>query len=101
MGRGDGGEIHKSVKGLSVNREELKRMIDQIPEQNAFEVYDFIENLNMKPEKATLNEMEVEYFARDVELIRQVQKSREDRRNGRFYSKEQGLDYLRKSYEDS
>lgn len=27
---------------MSVDREELKRMIDQIPEQDALEVYDFI-----------------------------------------------------------
>jgi hypothetical protein len=82
------------VKGLSIDREELKRMIDQIPKQDALEVYDFIEYLNMKREKEALNELEVEYLAKDEELIRQVQKSREDRRNGRIYSKEQGLEYL-------
>ena len=85
---------HKAVKGLSIDREELKRMIDQIPEQDALEVYDFIEYLNMKREKEALNELEVEYLAKDEELIRQVQKSREDRRNGRIYSKKQGLEYL-------
>lgn len=86
---------------MSVNREELKRMIDQIPEQDALEVYDFIENLNMKREKESLNETEVEYLAKDEELIRQVTKSREDRRNGRVYSKELGLEYLRKSFRKS
>jgi hypothetical protein len=89
------------VKGLSVNREELKRMIDQIPEQDALEVYDFIEYLNMKRKKETINEMEVEYLAKDEGLIRQVQKSREDRRNGRIYSKGQGLEYFRKNFEES
>ncbi|XJZ27609.1 hypothetical protein ACF5W4_01795 [Bacillota bacterium Lsc_1132] len=89
------------MKGLSVDREELKRMIDQISEQDALEVYDFIEYLNLKREKEALNEMEVEYLAKDEELIRQVQKSREDRRNGRIYSKEQGLEYLRKRFEES
>ncbi|MGG3467639.1 hypothetical protein ABES02_09180 [Neobacillus pocheonensis] len=86
---------------MSVNREELKRMIDQIPEQDALEVYDFIEYLNMKREKEKLNGMIVEYLAKDEELIRQVQKSLEDRRNGLFYSKEQGLEFLRKSFEES
>jgi hypothetical protein len=76
-------------------------MIDQIPEQDALEVYDFIEYLNMKREKEAINEMEVEYLSKDEELIRQVKKSREDRRNGRIYSKEQGLEYLRKSFEES
>ncbi|WML52382.1 hypothetical protein RCG17_23865 [Neobacillus sp. PS3-12] len=89
------------MKGLSVDREELKRMIDQIPEQDALEVYDFIEYLNIKREKEELNKMEVEHLAKDEALIRQVQKSREDRRNGRIYSKEQGLEYLRKSFEES
>ncbi|RHW43513.1 hypothetical protein D1B31_02315 [Neobacillus notoginsengisoli] len=73
---------------MGVNREELKRMIDQIPEQDALEVYDFIEQLNMKREKVTLNEIEVEYLAKDENLISQVQKSREDRRNGRVYGRE-------------
>lgn len=89
------------MKGLSVDREELKRMIDQIPEQDALEVYDFIEYLNIKRKKEAINEMEVEYLAKDDGLIRQVQKSREDRRDGRIYSKEQGLEYLRKSFEKS
>jgi hypothetical protein len=31
-----------------VNREELKRMIDQIPDQDAVEVLDFIGYLNVK-----------------------------------------------------
>ncbi|SEN67370.1 hypothetical protein SAMN05192533_11736 [Mesobacillus persicus] len=86
---------------MSVDREELKRMIDQIPEQDALEVYDFIEYLNMKRKKDTINEMEVEYLAKDEGLIRQVQKSCEDRRNGRIYSKGQGLEYFRKSFEES
>ena len=86
---------------MSINREELKRMIDQIPEQDALEVYDFIEYLNMKRDKATLNEMEVDYLAKDENLIRQVQKSRDDRKNGHIYSKEQGLEYLRKRFEES
>lgn len=86
---------------MSVNREELKRMIDQIPEQDALEVYDFIEYLNMKREKAALNVLDVEYLAVDEGLIRQVYKSREERENGKFYGKEQGLEYLRKRFEDS
>jgi hypothetical protein len=86
---------------LSVNREELKRMIDQIPEQDALEVYDFIEFLNMKREKAAPNQIEVDYLAKDEDLIRQVEKSREDRRKGRLYSKEQGLEYLRNRFEES
>lgn len=89
------------MNDLSVNREELKRMIDQIPEQDALEVYDFIEYLNMKREKATLNQKDVEYLAKDLDLIRQVQKSRVDRQNGHFYSKEQGLEYLRRRFEES
>jgi hypothetical protein len=37
---------------MSVDREQLKRMIDQIPEQDALEVYDFIGYLNMKRERS-------------------------------------------------
>lgn len=89
------------MKGLSINREELKRMIDQIPEQDALEVYDFIEHLNMKREKTTMDEMDVDDLAKDENLIRQVQKSRNDRKNGQFFGKEQGLKYLRKRFEES
>jgi hypothetical protein len=89
------------VKGLSVNREELKRMIDKIPEQDALEVYDFIEFLNSKREKESLQQLDVDNLAVDENLIRQIENSRVDRNNGRFYTKEQGLEYLRKRFEES
>lgn len=43
---------------MSVNRDELKRMIDRIPEQDAVEVLDFIGYLNMKRERETLKNLE-------------------------------------------
>jgi hypothetical protein len=89
------------VKGLSVNREELKRMIDKIPEQDALEVYDFIEFLNRKREKESSQQLDIDDLVNDENLIRQIENSRVDRNNGRFYTKEQGLEYLRKRFEDS
>lgn len=86
---------------MRVSREELKRMIDQIPEQDVLEVYDFIEFLTFKRGEQALHEQEIEYLAKDEEVVRQVQKSREDRRNGRIYSKEQGLKYLRRRFKES
>jgi hypothetical protein len=43
---------------VSVNREELKRIIDHIPEQDAIEVADFIGYLNAKRERETLKNLE-------------------------------------------
>ncbi|MCL6459505.1 MAG: DUF2281 domain-containing protein [Gorillibacterium sp.] len=43
---------------MSVNRNELKRMIDNIPEQDALEVLDFIGYLNMKREREALDNLE-------------------------------------------
>ena len=80
---------------MSVDREELKRLIDQIPEQDALEVYDFIGYLNMKRERADSQQLDVASLAEDAYLIRQVQQSRKDREHGRIYGKEAGLDYLR------
>ena len=80
---------------MSVNREELKRLIDEIPEQDALEVYDFIGYLNMKREKIDSQQLDVATLAEDAGLIRQVEQSREDRKQGRIYVKEAGLDYLR------
>jgi len=80
---------------MSVNREELKRLIDEIPEQDALEVYDFIGYLNMKRERADSQQLDVASLAEDADLIRQVEHSREDRKHGRIYAKEAGLDYLR------
>ncbi|MEX2461220.1 MAG: hypothetical protein WD469_07955 [Paenibacillaceae bacterium] len=80
---------------MSVDREELKQMIDQIPEQDALEVYDFIGYLNMKRERNDLQKLDVASLAEDADLIRQVGQSREDREHGRIYGKEAGLDYLR------
>jgi hypothetical protein len=46
------------VQRVSVNRDELKRLIDRIPEQDAVEVLDFIGYLNMKRERDTLKNLE-------------------------------------------
>lgn len=70
-------------------------VVDQIPEQDALEVYDFIGYLNMKREKNNLGQTDVALLEEDVDLIRQVQHSREDRDHGRIYGQEAGLEYLR------
>jgi hypothetical protein len=43
---------------VSINREELKRIIDHIPEQDAIEVADFIGYLNTKREREALKNLE-------------------------------------------
>jgi aspartate carbamoyltransferase regulatory subunit len=43
---------------VSVNREELKRIIDHIPEQDAIKVADFIGYLNARREREALNNLE-------------------------------------------
>lgn len=43
---------------MGVNRDELKRMIDSITEQEAAEVLDFIGYLNIKRERDTLKNLE-------------------------------------------
>jgi hypothetical protein len=80
---------------MGVNREELKRLIDKIPEQDALEEYDFIGCLNMKRERSDSQQLDIELLAEDSDLIRQVERSREDRKHGRIYAKEAGIDYLR------
>lgn len=85
---------------MSINRDEIKRLIDFIPEQDALEVLDFIGYLNMKREKEVLHQLDVGVLSQDKELIRQIQNSREDRENGRIYGQEPGLEYLRKKVEE-
>ncbi|QTH46732.1 hypothetical protein J4772_23955 [Cohnella sp. LGH] len=88
---------------MSVNREELKQMIDQIPEQDALEVYDFVGYLNMKRERAELQQLDIAALGEDADLIRQVEQSRKDHENQRIFGREAGLDYLRskvKEFED-
>lgn len=46
------------VSFLSVNREDLKELIDGIHDQDAEEVYDFIKYLQMKREQKELKEPE-------------------------------------------
>ena len=79
---------------MSVNREELKRLIDYIPEQDAVEVLDFIGYLNMKRDREIIAHLDIEILSIDEDIIRQVQMSREDRDNGRSYNQQEGLDYL-------
>ncbi|HHY73695.1 MAG TPA: hypothetical protein GX497_10850 [Bacillus bacterium] len=85
---------------MSVNRDDLKRMIDLIHEEDAVEVYDFIGYLNMKREREAIGQMDFELLSEDKELIRQIQKSREDRKNGRIFDEEQGLKYLHSKVEE-
>lgn len=80
---------------VDVNREDLKRLIDSLNEEDAAEIYDFIAYLNMKREIKAIDKINLELFSQDKELIRQIKKSREDRANGRIYDQKQGLNYLR------
>lgn len=80
---------------MSVDREELKQLIDLIDEEDAAEVYDFIGYLNMKREKEIVGKIDTGQLAQDLELIRQIEGSRKDRADGRVYNREQGLNYLR------
>lgn len=43
---------------MSVNKEELKKLIDTIPEQDALEVLDFIGYLKMKREREAFRDLE-------------------------------------------
>jgi len=49
----------------------------------------------MKQQNKSCGQLDIETLAQDQDLVRQIQKSRADRRNGRMYNKEQGLAYLR------
>ncbi|RRJ63689.1 hypothetical protein EHV15_12675 [Paenibacillus oralis] len=85
---------------MGVNREELKRLIDQMPEQDALQVYDFIGFLSLKREKDNQHQLDISFLEEDSDLIRQVQHSLEDRKHGRLYGKESGLEYLRAKVKD-
>jgi hypothetical protein len=54
----NGFRTKKAVQRVSVNRDELKRLIDRISEQDAVEVLDCIGCLNMKRERDTLKNLE-------------------------------------------
>lgn len=45
-------------------------------------------------------ELDVSFLEEDADLIRQVAHSREDRKLGRLYGKEAGLEYLRNKVKD-
>lgn len=80
---------------MSVDREELKRRIDYIPEQDVAEVINFLDKLSLKREREDAQGIDVKALSEDEDLIRQVQKSREERQAGLFYDQQTGLDYLR------
>jgi molybdenum cofactor biosynthesis enzyme MoaA len=85
---------------MGVNRDELKRMIDHIPEQDAIQLLDFIGYLNLKREREAARDFDVDVLAEDADLIQQVQASRKDRNEGRVYAQNAGLDYLRIKVEE-
>src|SRR5699024_7276161 len=85
---------------MSVNREELKNLIDSIQEEDAVQVYDFIGYLNMNREKETMEQMNLDHLSEDKRIIYQVQQSRKDRTTGRIYDQKQGLDYLQRKIKE-
>ncbi|MNN87582.1 hypothetical protein D3C81_2051560 [compost metagenome] len=52
------------------------------------------EAVNMKREKNAQEQLDLSFLEEDLDLIQQVQQSREDRKQGRIYGKEAGLEYL-------
>lgn len=85
---------------MSVDREKLKLIIDQISDQDALEVYDFVGYLNMKREREAAQLLNIEQLAEDEQLIGQIEKSRKDRELGRIYGKQKSLDCLQKKVEE-
>jgi hypothetical protein len=81
---------------VNINRDDLKQLIDSIHEEDAAEVYDFIEYLNMKREREAIGQIDFDSFSNDKELINQVKRSQKDRTNGLIYDQKQGLKYLQK-----
>ncbi|WP_217587592.1 hypothetical protein [Lentibacillus saliphilus] len=85
---------------MSVDREELKRLIDHMHEDDTAEVFDFIGYLKVKREREAINQLDVESFSVDQELIQQVRKSQLERENGEIYDKERGFEYLNSQLEE-
>lgn len=85
---------------MSVNREELKRLIDVIEEEDVVKVYDFIGYLNMKRDREAINEMDLDHLSEDKNLIQQVHNSRDDRTNGRMFGQDKGLKYLQRKIKE-
>lgn len=85
---------------MGVDREELKRLIDQMPEQDALQVHNFIEYLGVERENDNQHQLDTSFLEEDADLIRQVEHSRGDRKLGRVYGKEAGLEYLRDKVKD-
>ncbi|MCD8510413.1 MAG: hypothetical protein LRY73_11485 [Bacillus sp. (in: Bacteria)] len=79
---------------MSVNREEIKRLIDRISEKDAKKVLGFLEKLGSRIENQTFSPSDL---SEDKALIDQIIASRKDRESGRIYNKEEGLEYLREN----
>nr|WP_246569987.1 hypothetical protein [Lentibacillus saliphilus] len=69
-------------------------------EDDTAEVFDFIGYLKVKREREAINQLDVESFSVDQELIQQVRKSQLERENGEIYDKERGFEYLNSQLEE-
>lgn len=50
--------------------------------------------VNREGEKGDVLSLDISTLSEDLDLIRQVQRSRQDREHGRVYAREAGLEYL-------
>lgn len=78
-----------------------EQLYDKFKEKRLVELSDLLKvieeefDVSVRVEGGDLDEFDVKALAEDPDVIRQIQDSREDRKAGRTYTGEAGLEFLR------
>ena len=89
------------MKSITTNQ-----LFDRFKHKEMLEMSDLIQvlkdefNVNVWIEEHNENGLDIESLAEDTNLLHQIEQSRDDRKSGRVYGHQEGLEYLREKLEE-
>jgi ribosomal protein L7/L12 len=78
-----------------------EQLYDKLKEKRVLQLFDLVKvieeefEVSVRVEGNELDDLDVKALAEDPDVIRQIRASREDRKAGRTYTGEEGLEFLR------
>jgi ribosomal protein L7/L12 len=76
------------------------QLLDKFKHKDMLEISDLVQvikdefDVNVWIEEKNVDSFDIEYLAEDTNLFHQINKSRDDRKSGRVYDHQAGLEYL-------
>ena len=82
------------------------QLLDKFKHKEILEISDLVQvikdefNVNVWVEEQNDDSLDIEFLAEDIDLLHQIEQSRDDRNSGRVYDHQSGIEYLREKIEE-